>query len=147
MINPGAAKTMTAWLRPLIQKRLLKRQVMGISLAVQWLGLHAFIVEHSGSFPGQGTEIPQATQSGQKRRKRQVMGKPPDWFSLGNKAALFFLPSLAQPWALLTAGELSHPGFIQRPLWQLISALWNLLCKGRVVGTWGPVTEGQAGSL
>lgn len=30
-ISPGAAKMMTAWLRPLIQKRLLKRQVMGLS--------------------------------------------------------------------------------------------------------------------
>lgn len=29
LINPGAAKTMTAWLSPPIQKRLLKRQVMG----------------------------------------------------------------------------------------------------------------------
>lgn len=30
-ISPGAAKMKTAWLRPLIQKRLLKRQVMGLS--------------------------------------------------------------------------------------------------------------------
>ena len=29
VINPATAKMMTAWLRPLIQKRLLKRQVMG----------------------------------------------------------------------------------------------------------------------
>jgi hypothetical protein len=29
VINPATAKRMTAWLRPLIQKRLLKRQVMG----------------------------------------------------------------------------------------------------------------------
>lgn len=30
-IRPGVARMMTAWLRPLIQKRLLKRQVMGLS--------------------------------------------------------------------------------------------------------------------
>lgn len=30
VINPGTAKTMTAWLRLLIQKKLLKRQVMGL---------------------------------------------------------------------------------------------------------------------
>lgn len=30
-IRPGAARMMTAWLRLLIQKRLLKRQVMGLS--------------------------------------------------------------------------------------------------------------------
>lgn len=31
VINPATAKMMTAWLRPLIRKRLLKRQVMGKS--------------------------------------------------------------------------------------------------------------------
>ena len=30
------------------------------SLAVQWLGLCAFTAEGAGSFPGQGTKIPQA---------------------------------------------------------------------------------------
>ena len=33
----------------------------GSSLAVQWLGLCALIVKGEGSFPGQGTEILQAT--------------------------------------------------------------------------------------
>ena len=33
----------------------------GNSLAVQWLGLHAFIVEGQGSIPGWGTKIPQVT--------------------------------------------------------------------------------------
>ena len=36
------------------------------SLAVQWLGLWAFITDGLGLIPGQGTKIPQVTQSGQK---------------------------------------------------------------------------------
>ena len=36
-------------------------------MVVQWLGFCAFTVEILGSIPGQGTEIPQAMQSGQKR--------------------------------------------------------------------------------
>ena len=34
---------------------------MGNFLAVQWLGLHAFTAEGSGSIPGQETKILQAT--------------------------------------------------------------------------------------
>ena len=30
------------------------------SLELQWLGLHAFTSEGTGSIPGEGTEIPQA---------------------------------------------------------------------------------------
>ena len=33
---------------------------------VQWLGLYTFTAESLGSITGQGTEIPQATQHGQK---------------------------------------------------------------------------------
>ena len=33
---------------------------LGNSLAVQWLGLCAFIAEDAGSTPGQRTKIPQA---------------------------------------------------------------------------------------
>ena len=36
------------------------------SLAVQWLGLWAFITDGLGLIPGQGTKIPQVTQYGQK---------------------------------------------------------------------------------
>ena len=36
---------------------------------VQWLGLCAFIAEGTGSTPGQGTNIPQAVQHGQKKKK------------------------------------------------------------------------------
>ena len=32
---------------------------LGISLAVQWLGLNSFTAEGRGSIPGEGTEIPQ----------------------------------------------------------------------------------------
>ena len=38
----------------------------GNSLAVQWLGLHAFTTEGLGSIPGWGTKIPQAMWRGQK---------------------------------------------------------------------------------
>ena len=40
------------------------------SLVVQWLGLHAFTAEGAGSIPGRGTKIPQASQHGQKKKKR-----------------------------------------------------------------------------
>ena len=40
------------------------------SLAVQWLGLFAFIAEGLGSVPGWGANIPQATQRGQDKKKR-----------------------------------------------------------------------------
>ena len=36
-----------------------------ISLAVQWLGLHAFTAKGLGSIPGRGTKIPQAVWRGQ----------------------------------------------------------------------------------
>ena len=39
----------------------------GSSLAVQWLGLGAFIADIPGSIPGGGTKIPQASWHGQKK--------------------------------------------------------------------------------
>ena len=39
----------------------------GNFLAVQWLGIHAFTAEGTGSVPGQGTKILQAVQCGQKK--------------------------------------------------------------------------------
>ena len=39
----------------------------GNFLAVQWLGMHAFTAEGTGSVPGQGTKILQAVQCGQKK--------------------------------------------------------------------------------
>ena len=44
-----------------------------------------------GSVPGQGTEIPQVTQSGQKKKKKAGNGETPKLTQFGNKAALFFL--------------------------------------------------------
>lgn len=35
---------------------------------VQWLGLCIFTAEGTGSIPGEGTEIPQAAQCGQKNK-------------------------------------------------------------------------------
>ena len=53
-----------------------KEVVSGNSLAVQWLGLCTFTAEGTGSIPGRGTKIPQATWHGQKqqqqRKKREV---------------------------------------------------------------------------
>ena len=43
----------------------------GNSLAVQWLGLHAFTSEGSGSISGGGTKIPQAA-AWQKKKKTMV---------------------------------------------------------------------------
>ena len=41
------------------------------SLAVQWLGLCASTAGGMGLIPGQGTEILQATQHGQKQKKKK----------------------------------------------------------------------------
>ena len=42
------------------------KNIKGNSLAVQWLGLCAFTAEGTGSIPGWGTKIPQATWGSQK---------------------------------------------------------------------------------
>ena len=42
--------------------------ISGNSLAVQWLGLHAFTAECPDSIPGQGTKIPPAVWHGQKMK-------------------------------------------------------------------------------
>ena len=42
---------------------------IGNSLVVQWLGLHAPTARSPGSIPGEGTKIPQAMQSGPKKKK------------------------------------------------------------------------------
>ena len=41
---------------------------IGNSLVVQWLGLHAPTARSPGSIPGEGTKIPQAMQSGPKKK-------------------------------------------------------------------------------
>ena len=38
---------------------LLSKVSVLTSLAVQWLGLHAFTISRTGSIPAQGTKIPQ----------------------------------------------------------------------------------------
>ena len=40
-------------------------------LVVQWLGPCAFTAEGPGSIHAQGTKIPQATQSGQKKKRKE----------------------------------------------------------------------------
>ena len=47
---------------------------VGNSLTVQWLGLHAFTAEGTGSVPGWGTKIPQAVWCSQKKEKRKKIG-------------------------------------------------------------------------
>ena len=39
----------------------LKNKPLGNSLAVQWLGLQAFIAKGAGSVPDRGTKVPQAS--------------------------------------------------------------------------------------
>ena len=57
-------------------KKNLKNQT-GNSLAVQWLGLRTRIAKGPGSIPGRGTKIPQAMQSGQKKKiKQPIRGTP-----------------------------------------------------------------------
>ena len=53
---------------------------MGNSLAVQWLGLCAFIAEGVGSIPGRGTKILQATWCSPKKKKKKPHG-PTDCFT------------------------------------------------------------------
>ena len=50
----------------------------GNSLAVQWLGLHAFTAMGLGSIPAWGTEIPQDTQWSQKKKYLPVALLPRD---------------------------------------------------------------------
>ena len=45
--------------------------MVGNSLALQWLGLCAFTAEGSGSSPGRGTNILQATWCGQKKERKK----------------------------------------------------------------------------
>ena len=40
-------------------------------MAVQWLGLHGFTAEGTGSIPGLGTKIPQAVQGSQKKKREK----------------------------------------------------------------------------
>ena len=46
----------------------IKKLLRGNSLAIQWLGLHAFTAEGADSIPGWETKIPQAAQQGQKMK-------------------------------------------------------------------------------
>ena len=45
---------------------------IGNSLVVQWLGLHAPTARSPGSIPGEGTKIPQAMQSGPKKKSFKI---------------------------------------------------------------------------
>ena len=47
---------------------VLKINVLGTSLAVQWLRLHVSNTVGTGSIPGQGTRIPQVAWHGQKKK-------------------------------------------------------------------------------
>ena len=47
----------------------LNKEMDGNSLVAQWLRLCAFTADGSGSIPGWGTEILQAAQSSQKKKK------------------------------------------------------------------------------
>ena len=55
----------------------IKTAIMGNSLAVQWLGSWASTAEGLGLIPGQGTEIPQTTRCGQKKKTPKQTKKNP----------------------------------------------------------------------
>ena len=55
------------YLKSMWEKNTLKGTHRGTSLAVQWLRFCASTAGGTGSIPGQGTEIPHATQCGQKQ--------------------------------------------------------------------------------
>ena len=50
---------------------MFKKVREGNSLVVQWLGLGGLTAEGPGSIPGRGTKISQATQHGQKKKKKK----------------------------------------------------------------------------
>ena len=68
------------WLQCLMLKRTedSKYMSLGNSLAVQWLGLHAFTVEGESSISGQDTKIPQASRCSQKKQKNKKKHEPWD---------------------------------------------------------------------
>ena len=49
-----------------------RKEAVGTSLVVQWLGLRAVTAEGPGSIPGRGAKIPQAIWHGQKRKERKL---------------------------------------------------------------------------
>ena len=84
-----------------VTEQLIQRVKLGTSLAVQWLGLCAFTAKGPGSVTGQGTEIPQATQHGQKQKRVKLAMIPAQLLLL-----LFLLTPLnpciqSQGWASL----------------------------------------------
>ena len=48
----------------------INKSILGNSMAVQWLGIHAFTAKDAGPIPGWGTKIPQA--SGPKKTKTKT---------------------------------------------------------------------------
>ena len=50
---------------------ILKEILLGNSLAVQWLGLHALTAKDLDLIPSQGTKISQAFQHSQKKKKKK----------------------------------------------------------------------------
>ena len=59
--------------RALLIHALLLEMLLGTSLVVQWLGFHAITAGDTGSIPGQGTKILQATQPKKKKTLVCVM--------------------------------------------------------------------------
>ena len=50
-----------------------KKIIVGTSLVVQWLKLHASNARDVGSISGRGTKIPHAAQRGQKIKKKKII--------------------------------------------------------------------------
>ena len=80
--EPSAAAAMRT------PKKLVKMQVPGTSLAVQWLRLCASTAGGVGSFPRPGTKIPHAKTK--TKTKMQVPGPCPQGFLCGTALAHVF---------------------------------------------------------
>ena len=52
-----------------VRKHFTRKEILGTSLAVQWLRLRDSSAGGTGSIPGWGTKIPRAAWCGQKDKK------------------------------------------------------------------------------
>ena len=104
---------------------------------VQWLGLRAFIAEGTGSIPGRGTKIPQATRRAAKKKQEKLQMAPLCQVS----SVCPCKPSLHLPHPLLCPGILSCMGTAAHSLvlWLLIGfSQWGAPSKRRQWGMFIP---------
>ena len=66
--HPSSPLSTPALSRSIMWSTYIILNFLGNSPAIQWLGLHAFTAEGTGSIPGGGTEIAQAVHRSQKKQ-------------------------------------------------------------------------------